>query len=113
MNAAERRAEIINILRVRRKICARELAARLGVSIRTIHNDIRVLTDHNMIYTQVGGGGGIFLSEEISLTHRPYGNTMEYPHLETLIELYYSNTGLKKKHLYEIIMKYGPSSIKL
>ena len=42
MNTADRRAEIINILLVRRRITAKELADEFHVTVRTIQNDIRL-----------------------------------------------------------------------
>lgn len=42
MNTADRRAEIINILLVRRRITAKELADEFNVTVRTIQNDIRL-----------------------------------------------------------------------
>ena len=41
MNTADRRAEIINILLVRRRITAKELADEFHVTVRTIQNDIQ------------------------------------------------------------------------
>ena len=43
MNTADRRAEIINILLVRRRITAKELADEFNVTVRTIQNDIQAL----------------------------------------------------------------------
>lgn len=111
MSATERRSEIINILRDRHRINASELASMLDVSTRTICNDVQALTHLYPIRTQVGGGGGIFLEKEPRLTRRPYGNTLEVPELETLLKLYHMSSGTDRKHLYSIIMKYGPSNI--
>ena len=44
MNTADRRAEIINILLVRRRITAKELADEFHVTVRTIQNDIQALS---------------------------------------------------------------------
>lgn len=44
MNTADRRAEIINILLVRRRITAKELADEFNVTVRTIQNDIQALS---------------------------------------------------------------------
>ena len=41
MNTAGRRAEIISILMVRRRITAKELAEEFNVTVRTIQNDIQ------------------------------------------------------------------------
>ena len=88
MSAVERRSQIINILRDRHSTSARELASMLDVSMRTIRNDVQVLTYIYPIRAQLGGGGGIFLEEETNLTRRPYGNILELPELETLLKLY-------------------------
>ncbi len=59
MNTAVRRAEIINILLVRRRITAKELADEFNVTVRTIQNDIQALSLGFPIYTKQGGDGGI------------------------------------------------------
>ena len=51
MNTADRRAEIINILLVRRRITAKELADEFNVTVRTIQNDIQALSLGFPIYT--------------------------------------------------------------
>ena len=51
MNTADRRAEIINILLVRRRITAKELADEFHVTVRTIQNDIQALSLGFPIYT--------------------------------------------------------------
>ena len=55
MNTADRRAEIINILLVRRRITAKELADEFHVTVRTIQNDIQALSLGFPIYTKQGG----------------------------------------------------------
>jgi len=55
MNTTDRRMEIINILVVRRRTTARELAEEFGVTTRTIRNDIQALSPGFPIYTQQGG----------------------------------------------------------
>ena len=57
MNTADRRAEIINILLVRRRITAKELADEFNVTVRTIQNDIQALSLGFPIYTKQGGDG--------------------------------------------------------
>lgn len=52
MNTADRRAEIINILLVRRRITAKELADEFNVTVRTIQNDIQALSLGFPIYTK-------------------------------------------------------------
>lgn len=72
MNTADRRAEIINILLVRRRITAKELADEFNVTVRTIQNDIQALSLGFPIYTKQGGDGGIFVGEN----YKPYMNTL-------------------------------------
>ena len=59
MNTADRRTEIINILIIRRRTTARELADEFGVTTRTIQKDIQALSPGYPIYTKQGGDGGI------------------------------------------------------
>ena len=54
MNTADRRAEIINILLVRRRITAKELADEFNVTVRTIQNDIQALSLGFPIYNETG-----------------------------------------------------------
>ena len=61
MNTADRRTEIINILIIRRRTTARELADEFGVTTRTIQKDIQALSPGYPIYTKQGGDGGIFI----------------------------------------------------
>ena len=72
MNTADRRAEIINILLVRRRITAKELAYEFHVTVRTIQNDIQALSLGFPIYTKQGGDGGIFVGEN----YKPFMNTL-------------------------------------
>ena len=52
MNTADRRAEIINILLVRRRITAKELADEFHVTVRTIQNDIQALSLGRVEYVE-------------------------------------------------------------
>lgn len=80
MNTADRRAEIINILLVRRRITAKELADEFNVTVRTIQNDIQALSLGFPIYTKQGGDGGIFVGEN----YKPYMNTLTPLELKVL-----------------------------
>lgn len=106
MSATERRSEIINILRDRHRINASELASMLDVTTRTIRNDVQALTHLYPIWTQSGHGGGIFLEKESRLTRRPYGNTLELPELETLLNaiphVFWNRSGTPVLHYNEI-----------
>lgn len=109
MNTADRRMEIISILMVRHHTTARELAEELGVSIRTIQNDIRALSYSYPIYTKQGENGGVFIRDG----YRPYGNTLTPAELEKLCDLYSMTEGEYKKILSQVIRKYGPDKLEL
>ena len=109
MNTTDRRMEIINILVVRRRTTARELAEEFGVTTRTIRNDIQALSPGFPVYTQQGGDGGIFIEED----YKPYINTLSYDELKTLRDIYGQAEGAQKKILLQIIHKYGPDKLEL
>ena len=106
MNTADRRAEIINILLVRRRITAKELADEFNVTVRTIQNDIQALSLGFPIYTKQGGDGGIFVGEN----YKPYMNTLTPLELKVLQEMYELAEGIHRKILFQILCKYGRKS---
>ena len=65
MSANERRRAILQALCERRHDTEVNLAFEFGVSLRTIVNDILVLSCDYPIYTVMGGigGGGVFVEE--------------------------------------------------
>lgn len=93
MNTADRRAEIINILLVRRRITAKELADEFHVTVRTIQNDIQALSLGFPIYTKQGGDGGIFVGEN----YKPFMNTLTTLELKVLQEMYELAEGMQKR----------------
>ncbi len=109
MNTNDRRMEIMNILIVRRRTTARELAEELGVTTRTIRKDIQALSPGYPIYTQQGGAGGIFIGEN----YKPYINTLSFEELTILRELYGQTEGIQKRVLMQIMRKYGPNKLEL
>ena len=109
MNTADRRAEIINILIVRRRITAKELAEEFNVTVRTIQNDIQALSLGFPIYTRQGGDGGIFVGDN----YKPYMNTLTPLELKVLHEMYGLADGIHKKVLFQLIRKYGPDKLEL
>ena len=109
MNTADRRAEIISILMVRRRITAKELAEEFNVTIRTIQNDIQALSLGFPIYTRQGGDGGIFVGDN----YKPYMNTLTPLELKVLHEMYELADGIHKKVLFQLIRKYGPDKLEL
>ena len=109
MNTADRRTEIINILIIRRRTTARELADEFGVTTRTIQKDIQALSPGYPIYTKQGGDGGIYIGDE----YKPYVNTLSSDELDTLCEIYRQAEGVHKKILLQILNKYGPDKLEV
>lgn len=109
MNTADRRAEIVSILLVRRRITAKELADEFNVTVRTIQNDIQALSLGFPIYTKQGGDGGIFVGEN----YKPYMNTLTPLELKVLQEMYELAEGINRKILFQILCKYGPEKLEL
>lgn len=109
MNTVHRRAEIINILMIRRHTTANELAQEFGVSVRTIQYDIQALTPVYPIYTKQGENGGIFIRED----YNPYVNSLTPTELDTLCELHELTDGLHKKVISQVLSKYGPDKLQL
>lgn len=64
MDANWRRDAIVELLRQKGKVKARELAKRFHVTRQTICQDITVLSLHCDIYTERGQNGGIYLLEK-------------------------------------------------
>ena len=109
MNTAARRAEIVSILLVKRRITAKELADEFNVTVRTIQNDIQALSLGFPIYTKQGGDGGIFVGEN----YKPYMNTLTPLELKVLQEMYELAEGIHRKILFQILCKYGPEKLEL
>ena len=109
MNTADRRAEIVSILLVRRRITAKELADEFNVTVRTVQNDIQALSLGFPIYTKQGGDGGIFVGEN----YKPYMNTLTPLELKVLQEMYELAEGIHRKILFQILCKYGPEKLEL
>jgi predicted DNA-binding transcriptional regulator YafY len=62
---ADRLLSILLLLQVHRRLTAAELAARLGVSERTVHRDMGALSASGIpVYAERGGNGGWRLTEE-------------------------------------------------
>ena len=108
MNTAHRRMEIINILILRRRVTASELAQEFGVSVRTIQYDIQALSPVYPIYKKQGENGGIFIRDD----YKPYVNSLSPIELQVLQELVELTEGLHRKILIQVIQKYGPDNTK-
>ena len=110
MSIWNRRQEIVDVLLIQRSTTAGELARKVGVSVRTIHNDILELSVRYPIYTKLGEYGGIFIDDE----YRPYNNTLSKEELNLLCELYELVEEVNEKILLQqIISKYGPIDFKI
>ena len=75
MSANERRAEIMRIMVARRQENMQVLAAELGVTDRTIRNDILVLTAEYPLETTRGNGGGVRIAD----WYHPHKNIFSVP----------------------------------
>lgn len=104
MNTSDRRRKIMNILTFRRHTTARELAEELGVTTRTIRNDVQALSPEFPIYTQQGGNGGIFLIDGAGKYH----NSLSHEQLECLEKVAASSGTEDKKTILSIINEFGP-----
>ena len=109
MNTSDRRKNIMNILILRRRTTAREFVEELGVTARTIMNDIQALSPEYPIYTRLGGNGGIFVNDD----YQSYNNTLMAEELEVMREVCGEATDRRKRVLFKVLKKYGPSKIPL
>ena len=68
MTTAERRKELLRILRIRKRDIVPNLARELGVHVCTIHRDLLFLTvdEGHLIDTIQGNGGGVVYSGQQS-----------------------------------------------
>ena len=109
MNTSDRRRRIINILIIRRHTTAKELAEELGVTARTIRNDIQALSPIYPIYTKQGENGGIFIRDD----YKPYVNSLSPLELKILREVIDMTEGIHREILIQIMRKFGPDGLEL
>lgn len=83
MSANERRAEIMRIMVARRQENMQVLAAELGVTDRTIRNDILVLTAEYPLETTRGNGGGVRIAD----WYHPHKNIFSQDQISVLEQL--------------------------
>ena len=103
MTATERRQAILETLCVRRHETSANLAFEFGVTVRTIVNDVLLLSLDYPIYTQKGGGGGIFV-ENGYYVHKSRFTDAELDVLEEALPYF---SGKKREILLGIILKHG------
>ena len=84
VSAKVRRAELIRILRYRRKDTVGNLAYELGVSVSTINRDILVLTvdEGHLIDTARGNGGGVIYQGQV----HPHKGVLSQEEIQALKE---------------------------
>jgi len=108
VTANERRDEIIRILLGRRHETMGQLACELGVTTRTIRNDITILTTKYPLETVRGNGGGVKLMD----WYHPHKNTLSQEHQNVLIELLDKVNEYQQKILWEMLILFGCSIVK-
>ena len=108
MTANERRAEIIRILAGRRRETMRQLACELGVTSRTIYNDIIALTVDHPIETIRGNGGCVKLAD----WYHPSKIILNQNQQAVLIQLMGRADEHEQMVLREILTTYGSPNIK-
>ena len=109
MSANERRAEIMRIMVVRRQENMQVLAAELGVTDRTIRNDILVLTAEYPLETTRGNGGGVRIAD----WYHPHKNIFSQDQISVLEQLMDKADDEQKKVLDQMLREYGSNKYSL
>ena len=103
MDANWRRDAIVELLRQKGKVKARELAKRFHVTRQTIWQDITVLSLHCDIYTERGQNGGIYLLEKKRPTRKSLGSSQ----IQVLEQLLPSLSEEKRLIVQSILHDFG------
>lgn len=106
MSANERRAEIIRILVARRQENMQVLAAELGVTDRTIRNDILALTAEYPLETSRGNGGGVRIAD----WYHPHKNILTKEQIAVLQQLMDKADENQQSVLKQMLREYGSNS---
>ena len=61
LTVIDRRKKIVEYISYHKKTTCKELSEEFKVSIHTVWRDIVYISKHEPIYTQKGGGGGIYI----------------------------------------------------
>lgn len=75
MDAASRRYKIMKLLCRRRCETVQNIAAELGVSLRTVRRDIEELSLTEPIYTKSGRQGGVYVMDGYSIEKMYFKNS--------------------------------------
>lgn len=103
MSANERRAEIMRIMVARRQENMQVLAAELGVTDRTIRNDILVLTAEYPLETSRGNGGGVRIAD----WYHPHKNILSQEQISVLEQFMDKADDEQKRVLDQMLREYG------
>lgn len=103
MSANERRTEIMRIMVARRQENMQVLASELGVSDRTIRNDIVALTAEYPLETYRGNGGGVRIAE----WYHPHKNIMSQEQISVLEQLMEKADDAQKRVIDQMLREYG------
>ena len=103
MSANERRAEIMRIMVARRQENMQVLAAELGVTDRTIRNDILILTAEYPLETTRGNGGGVRIAD----WYHPHKNILSKDQMTVLEQLMDKADDEQKKVIDQMLREYG------
>ena len=105
MTSAERRAEIMRILTVRRSETASRLASELEVSPSTIYRDVLALTAEYPLETQRGNGGCVKVAD----WYHPHRNILSCEQQRVLSELISGCDAYQANVLRQMLTEYGSS----
>lgn len=106
MNAIERREEIMRILIIRRHETMQVLADELGVTDRTIRNDITILTAKYPLKTSRGVGGGVSVPDSFN----PHKNILSMEQINVLEELIPKATEYQQTVIKQILALFGTNT---
>ena len=109
MTANERRAEIMRILKYRQRETMSQLAHEVGVSIRTIRNDVTILTSSYPLDTKRGKGGSVILEEWYQSNKVILTNKQQYVLIKLMEKV---DEAEEKKSLIELLSMHGSPSVR-
>ena len=109
MSSSERRREIINILRAKRRVTMRSLAERLMVTTRTIRSDITELSLNYPLFTTQGYGGGVELIDKWG----KYQHDITQDQQDLLLDYFRTEADQRKKELLrQILIAHGTQNLR-
>ena len=106
MNAIERREEIMRILIVRRHETMQVLASEFGVTDRTIHNDITILTAKYPLKTSRGIGSEVSIPDSFN----PHKNILSVDQMNVLEELIPKANEHQQTVIKQILAAFGSNT---